>query len=452
MRKYILFTVTALSAMTLHAQKASYDVPATLSYYGTITREEGVPYPAANYVTTNPINDGAFIWVPVGSKIMYNNTSDEGATSFEWSAPGATTDDNTAKNLIVVYNEAGTFQFPTLTAKYASGDKEFSHDLKIKVGGRAELCHSDTRKWGETWALGYDAFYNPQTENWSKGGALGGSNNRGIIGVGNFYRFSSPNMFVDGVNIYTATQPKNFGSNAKVKVRIYLPYFGETDFIMIGTSGTIGALELDDIPMGMYKTREDGAYLPIKDYGVYTMYPSFPMNCEGYPYLFFAVEGFAVTPKDEPVTEDFVIATDIMPGRELSMEDYHDALAHNSYVRSEGELDYRRPVTSFGGTNILLTKSHNFWICPLVRGAETPSGIEDIIAAEASKITLSRESDNLLVNGVSDGCTISIYGTNGTCHLTATAANGGAIFNISGLNGGVYIISTSDGASAKFVK
>lgn len=277
-----------------------------------------------------------------------------------------------------------------------------------------------------------------------------------INGVGNFYRFSSPNMFVDGVNIYTAKQAKNYASNAKVKVRIYLPFFGDTDFSMIGTSGTIGALELDDIPMGMYQTRDDGAYLPIKDYGVYTMKTSSPMNCEGYPYLFFAVEGFSCT-QGEPVTEDFVIATDVIPGRELSYEDYHNAIAHNSFVRRIGELDYKWPIKEFGGCTIDIFagiyKTHNFWICPLVRGAETPlSGIEDVITAETSKISLTLEGNNLLVNGVKDGCSISIYGVNGTCHLTASAANGGAIFNISGLNGGVYIVTTTDGASAKFVK
>ena len=443
MRKYILFTVIAISAMALHAQKASYDVPATLSYYGTINREEGVPFPAANYVTTNPINDGAFIWVPVGSKIMYNNTSDEGATSFEWSAPGATTDDNTTKNLIVVYNEAGTFQFPTLTAKYASGDKEFSHDLKIKVGGRAELCHSDTRKWRETYALGYAPYSDTEF--------LGGSNKHNVAGVGNFYKFSSPDMFVDGVNIYTAKQAKNFDKDAKISVSLYLPYIGDYLSML-----SIGPIDMDLISMGNYKTRDDGAYLPSKEYGVYTMNTYQPISCSGYPYLFFAVEGFTYSP-ETTIDEDFVIATDVIPGRVLDIEDYNNALAHNSFVREANENDYLRPVSSFGGSSIvnfspLQYRSYNFWICPLVRGAETPSGIEDVIAADESKISLSREGNNLLVNGVIDGCTISIYGTNGTCHLTATAANGGAIFNISGLTGGVYIVSTSDGASAKFVK
>ena len=405
MRKTILLTVAAISVISLNAQKVSYDVPATLSYYGTITRQEGIPFPAANFVTTNPINDGAFIWIPVGSKIMYNNTSEQGALSFDWFVPGGTTEDNSAQNIVVAYNEAGTFPFPTLTAKYSSGEKKFSHDLKIKVGGQAELCHSDTREWAKTWALGFDAFYNPQTEDWSKGGALGGSNNRNIVGVGNFYRFSTPDMFIDGVNIYTATEPQKFNTNAKVKVRIYLPYIGESNFSMIGLYGTMGALELDDIPMNMYKTKEDGAYLPIKNSGVYTMKPSSPMNCEGYPYLFFAVEGFASTP-DKEVSEDFVIATDVMPGRELSFEEYNNALAHNSYVRINEESDYSRPVSIFGGSTASASgtfKSHNFWICPLVRGAETPlTGIEDVVNSKGSDISVTREGDNLIIEGASD--------------------------------------------------
>lgn len=436
---------------SMAAQQASYDVPATLSYYGTIQKQEGIPFPAANYVTTNPINEGALIWVPVGSKIMFRNSSDAGAVGYNWDAPGAEigSAESGSEHLIAQYNKAGVFDFPTLTAKYADGDKSCTLPYKIKVGGRAELCHSDTRKWGETYGLGYAPFG-------SNNGFLGGSNKVDIAGVGNFYRFSSPDIYLDGVRIYTARQSVKHDKDAKVKVRVYLPYIGEESFLMIGQFGTIGALEGANIPMGDYRTRDDGAYLPSKDFGVYAYDFSSPLNCEGYPYLFFAVEGFASKPGVE-VTEDFVIATDVMPGRVLSTEEYNNALAHNSFVRLSSETDYSRPVSVFGGSapaDFLAGtwRSYNFWICPLVRGAETPFlGIEDVVCEKEGQLKVELIPGNLIVSGASDGI-ISIYGINGICYSTATAANGGAIFNISSLQPGVYIVRAANGKTVKFVK
>lgn len=449
MKKCFLILATVMFVNSLNAQQASYDIPATLSYYGTIQHKEGIPFPAANYVTTNPINDGALIWVPVGSKVMFNNSSKAGATTYKWVAPGGVMEDPSAENLIVSYDTAGTFDFPTLTVGYVSGDEEYSAGYKIKVGGRAELCHSDTREWGKTYALGYAPFQNNQ-------GFLGGSNSVDIAGVGNFYRFSSPDMYVDGVNVYTAKQPSRYESGAKVKVRIYLPYIGSDSFSMIGQFGGIGAMEAANIPMGNYRTGNDGAFLPNSDYGVYTYNIATPMNCEGYPYLFFAVEGFANS-KGGEVAEDFVIATDVLPGRALTQEDFSNALAHNSFVRVSSESDYSRPVSVFGGSAVAdfiagTWRSYNFWICPLVRGAETPvSGIEDIVIDKTEKLNVELAGGNLFVSGAADGI-VRIYGLNGVCHATANAANGGAVFNITALHPGVYIVCTDNGASAKFIK
>lgn len=449
MKKCFLTLAAAMFVCSLTAQQVSYDVPTTLSYFGTISRQEGIPFPSANYVTTNPINDGALIWVPVGSKVVFNNTSTAGATAYEWAAPGADMQNPAAENLIVSYNTAGTFDFPTLTASYAAGDKKYSAPYKIKVGGRAELCHSDTREWGKTYGLGHAPYS-------GNNGFLGGSNRVDIAGVGNFYKFSSPDMYVDGVNIYTAKQPSNYAAGAKVKLRIYLPYIGTDNFLMMGQFGSYGALELADIPMGDYKTRDDGAYLPSKDFGVYTYNIASPMNCEGYPYLFFAVEGFASKPGVD-VTEDFVLLTDVLPGRILTSEEFSNALAHNSFVRQNSESDYMRPVSLYGGSAPVDIKagtcrSYNFWICPLVRGAETPlSGIEDVISEEVETLAVEYTGANLIVRGAADGV-VKIYGLNGVCDATATAANGGAIFNVSALQPGVYVVCSENGASVKFVK
>lgn len=449
MKRFFFVTLAAfLYANLATAQNAGYDIPTTLSYYGTIQKEEGIPFPAANYVTTNPINEGALIWVPVGSKVMYKNVSTEGATAYKWTVPGASPVDASAANLIAVYDKAGTYDFPMLTATYGSGDSEYTAPYKIKVGGCAELCHSDTREWNKTYGLGYAPFNNG-------GGFLGGSNKFDIAGVGNFYRFSSPDMYIDGVNIYTCKQAKQYDAGAKVKLRVYLPYIGSESFSMIGQFGTLGALEAADIPMGEYRTSDDGVYLPNKEYGVYTYNIASPMNCEGYPYLFFAVEGFVST--GSTVTEDFVIVTDVVPGRVLSQEEYNNALAHNSFVRVASETDYTRPVSVFGGSSPVdffagTWRSYNFWICPLVRGAETPAGgVENVVSDYAEKLKVEISGTNMIVKGTADGI-VSLYGINGVWHATATAANGGAIFNISDLQHGVYVVRSENGASAKFVK
>ncbi len=62
--KKFLFASMALATAGAMAAQLSYEIPATLSYFGTIEAQEGIPYPAANFVTNNPVNEGACIWVP----------------------------------------------------------------------------------------------------------------------------------------------------------------------------------------------------------------------------------------------------------------------------------------------------------------------------------------------------------------------------------------------------
>jgi len=421
----------------------SYELPATLSYYGTIEPQDGIPFPAANYVTDNPVNDGAFIWVPVGSKVMYLNTSTLEYDDFSWVVPGSANRETVAGSVVVTYDEPGTYAFPTLV----SGEEEFTHDLKIKVGGMAELCHSDTREWGVTYALGYAPFNGGN-------GYLGGTNKLNIAGVGNFYRFSSPDMYVDGVNIYLAKIPGEVPASATMMTRVFLPYLGEDSFSMIGQFGALGALEGGNVPMNSAKTRDDGAWLPSGEFAVYNVDFSTKLNCEGYPYLFFAVEGFSYT-QDADMTEDFVLATDVMPGRELGTEEYANALAHNSFVRQGNESDYVRPVSVFGGSSMAPTgnfKSYSFWICPMVRGAEMSlSGVDGTSDRSKSRMQIEREGNNLLVTGASDG-PLSICSLDGYVRRTINAANGGAIFNTYSLTPGIYIVKASDGRTLKFIK
>ncbi len=433
----------ALATAGAMSAQLSYELPATLSYYGTIEAEDGIPFPAANYVTNNPVNDGAYIWVPKGSVVMYKNTSAGDTDDFAWVVPGTDYKEVVNGSVAVIYDRVGTFDFPTLTR----GDETFSHDLKIKVGGTAELCHSDTRKWGETYGLGYAPFNGGN-------GYLGGTNRVNIAGVGNFYRFSSPDMYVDGVNIYLAKKPGEMPASTQMMTRVFLPYLGEDDFSMIGQFGALGALEGDNVPANSAKTSDDGVWLPSKQFAVYNIDFATKLHCEGFPYLFFAVEGFSYS-QDADMAEDLVLATDVMPSRELDMDQYNNALAHNSFVRLDGEGDYLRPVSVYGGSSMAPSgnfKSYNFWICPMVRGAETDlSGIGEIHTATSRAMNLEREGDNLIVKGVADGI-VSVTGLDGTSRTRAKAANGGAIFNISALAPGVYVVTATDGQTCKFVK
>ncbi|MDE6396260.1 MAG: T9SS type A sorting domain-containing protein, partial [Muribaculaceae bacterium] len=89
---------------------------------------------------------------------------------------------------------------------------------------------------------------------------------------------------------------------------------------------------------------------------------------------------------------------------------------------------------------------------PVVRGAETPGSVDNVVVdSEKAEISLMRDGDIVTVTGVNDG-TVSIFSINGVCRLSAEAANGGAIFNVSGLAKGIYVVATTDGRSAKFVK
>lgn len=442
MKKLLTICIAVASAHAASAQ-LSYELPATLSYYGTIEQQSGIPFPAANYVTNNPVNDGAFIWVPVGSRVMYLNTSSSEYDDFSWVVPGSANRETMDGSVMVTYDEPGTYSFPTLV----SGEEEFTHNLKIKVGGMAELCHSDTREWGVTYGIGHAPFNGGN-------GYLGGTNKVNIAGVGNFYRFSSPDMYVDGVNIYLAKKPGEVPASSMMMTRVFLPYLSEEGFSMVGQFGALGALEGENVPMNSAKTKDDGAWLPSNQFAVYNVDFVTKLSCEGYPYLFFAVEGFSYT-QDADMDEDFVLATDVLPGRELSMEDYNNALAHNSFVRQGNENDYIRPVSVFGGSSMTPTgnfKSYNFWICPMVRGAEMSlSGIRDTFDRTDRQMQIEREGCNLLVTGVADG-ELLICGLDGYVRSSVKAANGGAIFNTDSLDPGIYIVRASDGRTLKFIK
>ena len=100
MKKLVLsLAMAAVATSFASAQEASFDHPIGLRYLGTIKNPD--VQPACSYLSRNPMNDGAFLWAPVGSKVKYTNTSDTEAQSWNWTTPGGTLEDATAKDAII---------------------------------------------------------------------------------------------------------------------------------------------------------------------------------------------------------------------------------------------------------------------------------------------------------------------------------------------------------------
>ena len=81
MKKLLLSLAMATVATSFaSAQQASFDHPIGLRYLGTIKNPD--VQPACSYLSRNPMNDGAFLWAPVDSKVKYTNTSTGEAQSW----------------------------------------------------------------------------------------------------------------------------------------------------------------------------------------------------------------------------------------------------------------------------------------------------------------------------------------------------------------------------------
>ena len=177
---YIALTTVLLCSSGIVAQEASYEHPTALRYVGTITDTD--PKPVATFTTRNPINDGAFLWIPAENAVKYTDTSTGVPSSWKWETEGGKIENASQQDAIIRYNNVGTYKFPKLTVGYPTGSKEFQSDLTLKVGGVAELCLADCREWTVTYGLGAN-FYDQN--NGATNGCLGGTNKLDIAGVGN---------------------------------------------------------------------------------------------------------------------------------------------------------------------------------------------------------------------------------------------------------------------------
>lgn len=428
-KNYLLSALAVAAVFNVSAQEASYDHPQGLRYLGTISNPD--PQPVCSFTTRNPVNDGAFLWAPVGATVKYTDTSSGVPLGWIWETDGGTLQNADRQDAFVTYREPGTYDFPSLTVEYDDFESVYDPDYKIKIGGMAELCLADTRSWIETYALGvnyYDQVQGAQL------GSLGGTNALNIVGVGNLYMMSVEDGFLDGVNVYLPHKPTRYKEGAKVGVRIWMANISQYDVQLAAIP-----IEGDLIPFEDIKDAEDGAWVPIKGGAVVQMKCSEPIDLFGKPFIFIDVYGWS----DDPASEDFAMLMDVMPNVQMQPEYAQDMLAHNSFVRLQGEDAYLRPVSYFGGNY------GSFMICPMVRGAETPplSGVGALKVAEGDGLSCRRAGASLLIQGAdADFRMVSLSGaTVAAGHI----ANGRAVVDVDALPHGVYVVSTARGESAK---
>ena len=69
MKKFYIALPFLLCFSGILAQEASYEHPTALRYVGTITDTD--PTPVASFTTQNPVNNGAFMWIPAEKSVKY---------------------------------------------------------------------------------------------------------------------------------------------------------------------------------------------------------------------------------------------------------------------------------------------------------------------------------------------------------------------------------------------
>lgn len=387
-----------------------YAIPQGLRNIGAIHVEEP-PYPAASYITRHRMNGKAALWAPMGSRIKYS------ATSYgEWTVPGGVEAEVSGQDIVVTYDTPGLYNFPTITL---SDRTEYTAPGQIKIGEMAEVCAADTREWLTTYALGEMPFD-------TDGGWLGGTNNRGILGVGNLYMHSLEEGFLDGVNVYLPAKPTRYAEGAKIRVRVWMPSITESYVSLANIP-----LEGDYISYDDFKTSEDGEWVPVSSGAVAQLRFTSPLDLFGKQLIFIDVDGWGT----DKSTEDFRLLMDVQPNISMEIEDWSNMLSHNSYVRFQGENDYLRPVMQFGGGYA------SFMICPIFRGSEAVSvrGVED---NHNCAINVTREGNTIYVTAP-EAKALTLYTVAGMAVRTLIPE--GDTIDAHSVQSGVYLLRADNG-------
>lgn len=146
MKKLVLsLAMAAVATSFASAQEASFDHPIGLRYLGTIKNPD--VQPACSYLSRNPMNDGAFLWAPVDSKVKYTNTSTGEAQSWNWTTPGGTLEDATAKDAIIKYPNPEPTPSPRSQPTSHRGQRQ-PHTTTNSKWAAAQSCVSPTAAYG----------------------------------------------------------------------------------------------------------------------------------------------------------------------------------------------------------------------------------------------------------------------------------------------------------------
>ena len=433
-------------ALTEENLEANYTMPEVLRNLGAKSTEN---QPVCNLLTRHKsINEGAYVWAPLGTPVKFFDQSTGNPTAWSWYTPGGITEHHDTQNVEVTYWKAGVYDMPTLDVTYADGTTaSYTPEMsmtsaggyeKVKTGGTVEITTVDMRRHDSfggldntaTYCLGAMTYGDPNVD-----GYVGGTNNRQVKGWGNFFMIAQDDAYLDGVNIYLNHKPTRYAEGAQIVMQVWLPNITDESIFF-----TYLPLEAQVIGFEEFKADgEDGAWCFTYEGAVANIKFDSPIDLYGKPYFFISIEGFS----QDPTTEDFCLLTDIK-GVTLDEMSQYNLLAHNSFGRFDGEYDYLRPISSYGGGNA------SFLICPLIR-----SGISELDAID-NVMTLpsfdaGSHNGNIVVASA-EACQVAVYDVAGKLVLNTQVAAGETVIEAQSLRQGIYIVRASNGNAVKILK
>ena len=418
------------AAQAITTTDAQYALPVPLRNIATIKQEDNA---VCNLLVRHKaINGGAWLLASKERNVVFKDASKNGPTAWKWTLPGATVSSQQTQDASAKYTVEGLFDFPTLEVTTSKGVSTYKPDLKIKAGGTAEITTIDMRKWGSTYQLALLPF----SEGLEVGGCLGGTNNKGIVGVGNLFMMGSDDMYLDGVNVYLHHKPKKYKEDATLVLKVWmvkLPEGGELKFTSLPVE--VQTMKMKDIKAD----GEDGAWAPVEGGAVAAFRFDVPLDLYGKGLFFISIEGFS----NDPSTEDFCILTDQI-GIPLSEADANNRLAHNSFARLKGETDYLRPISMYGGG------TGSFAICPLVRVPLETTGIASLRNSDNASFKAVVAQDQLQIT-TSQAGRVRVLDLAGKTIKSLTVKAGMTSLPISQLNRGLYIVEGPRGESCKVI-
>lgn len=431
---------------TYATSDANYAMPAVLANLGTHSIENK---PVCNMLARNKaINECAFLWAPLGTEVVYRDQSTGNPTAWSWSVPGGDNATLTTQDAVVKYNKAGLYDMPTLTVTTANGSSSFTPAMsmtspggneKVKTGGTAEITTIDMRVHGT--ALG--TTYYPENATYSLGamsygegeGFLGGANKKNIKGWGNLFMVGQDDTYLDGFNVYFYKKPTKYKEGAKLIAQVWLPTITESYMILTAMPLNGAYINYTDIKAD----GEDGAWAMTYDGAVANITLDEPIDLFGKPYFFISIEGFS----DDPANDDLCLLTDLK-GKTMTEVEQSNLLSHNSFARQNGESDYMRPVSSFGGGNA------TFAICPVIRSAISEAGVEGVAIDKVNEFTVAVAGKTINVTTAVAG-NVYVYDLAGKVVASQAVAEGDTSIALDNVAGGVYVVKGPQGKAQKVI-